>query len=100
MNVSDIGLICDAVTKLGIAGKQAFMVLMAIKALEIIVTGGVIAYAVTIILSTVRRTISLNSFSNSLGRLLPYKYYNEGELTEEAKKKITDFVLQNMSDKK
>lgn len=35
MNANDIGLMCDAVTKLGIAGKQAFFMLMAIHFLMV-----------------------------------------------------------------
>jgi len=100
MNASDVGLICDAVTKLGIAGKQAFALFMAIKALEILVTGGVIIYAITIVLSTIRKGIASESFCSCLKRIVSYKYVRESQLTEEAKKKITDFVVENMTDEK
>ena len=100
MTANEIGLICDAVTKIGIAGKQAFAMLMAIKALEILVTGGVIIYVFTILLSTIRKSIATNSFCSSLTRIVGYKFKFENELNEEAKKKITDFVVENMTDKK
>jgi hypothetical protein len=90
-------MICDAVTKLGVAGKQAFFVFMAVKAFEVLVTGGIIVYALTIILSTIRKSIASSSFCRSLTRIVDHKYLLEGELNEDAKKEITNFVVEKMS---
>ena len=100
MNASDIGLICDAVTKLGVAGKQAFFVFMAVKAFETMVTGSVIIYALTIILSTIRKGIASSSFCTGLSRIVNRKYLSDGSLNEDAKKEITKFAVENMSSEK
>lgn len=102
MNANDVGLICDAVTKLGIAGKQAFALFMAVKALEVLVTGGVIVYALTAILNTVRRGIASSSFCRSLVRIASHRYCNSDldDLSDDAKKQITQYVIENMTDKK
>ena len=100
MNVGDVGLICDAVTKLGVAGKQAFFVFMAVKGLEILVTGGVVVYALTLLFNTIKKVIASSNFCTGLSRIVHSNYRYEGELNEDAKKVITNFVVENMTKEK
>jgi len=101
MNANDVSMICDAITKLGVAGKEAFFAFMIIKAITALIYGGVIIYFITLLFKTIVKCHENSDFCRSLARAVSYSYRDDSwELNEEAKRAITKFTVENLTGKK
>lgn len=94
--MNDIGMICDALQKLGLAGKEAFFVYMGVKSFEILATAITLIYALKIITSAILRGIQATSFLQEIKRVLPPRCKDyEDNIDEGGKKKIIGLLLDN-----
>jgi hypothetical protein len=99
--MSDIGMICDAISKLGIAGKEAFMVFMAVKIIYIGAVFAGVVIVVRLILSTIKEACLKNSLSAEITRIIGEADYEGGlSITDSQRSKLINLIVNNKKELK